>query len=87
LIITGTRARAALAAGARSDDFFKGERGAEFFSQRAQFALRAAGRDDPVERFEQAIGCDRFLDEITRSGAHRANRDLDPVAHGDDDER
>ena len=82
----GDRERAA-EIGARPDDFLERQRRAQLFGERAEFALRAAGRGDPVERVEQAVGGDRFLDKIACPGAHRADRDLDPVAHRDDDQR
>ncbi len=84
--LRGDRERAA-EIGARPDDFLESQWSTKLFGERAQFALRTAGRHDAVERFEQPVGRDRFLDEVARPGAHRADRDLDPVAHRDDDER
>src|SRR3546814_8127076 len=82
----GDRQRAA-EIGRRTDDLFKGERRAQLFGERAQFALRPGGRYDPVERAEQPVGGDRLLHEIARARAHRRDGDLDPVAHRDDDQR
>ena len=65
----------------------EGERRAQLFGERAQFALRAGLRDDAVERAEQPVGRDGLLHEIARACAHRGNRDFDAVAHGDDDKR